>query len=157
MSNILTWFAVRWKLAKPIWTLLLVGYAWVLLSIAIDFEPASSGAVLVCVCVFCDLRFDKLVWRDYLNPPHGHDIWLTNGSYGTNSGFPSEYLQQFRPLIDLALTIPESRRSNGKVIKEVGLAYERRIKWAIGGSAVLGTVIWGYLDWMMAKINTYLA
>lgn len=151
-SDLVTWLSVRWKLAPPIWIWLLAGYAWVSFSIAIDFLPSSAGAVLVCICVFCELRFEKLAWRDYLKPPHGHDIWLQNGEYATSGGFSNVYLQQFRPLINLALTIPENKQHNKTVIKDVAAAYERCIKWAIGFSAILGTLIWGYLDWIIEKI-----
>lgn len=152
-KKIISWLSARWKLAAAIWILQLAGYTWVLFSVVVGFLPASSGAVLVCVSVFCELTFDRLKWRGYLRPPHNDDIWLSDGSYQTSSGFSFDYVQEFWPLIQVATSVADRKKGDRMIVKKCGRFYERIIRYIIGFSAVFGTLIWGYMDWLLGRLQ----
>jgi len=141
-----------WELGKHIWISLLIGYLWVLISVFSSFKVASSGAVLVCACIVSDLIFQKLQWRrlaafvanHFCERTEGADGWITFETVKPNPHRVKTKDASLDALLELAK--PTEKDRNGHwMVSGTAERCESPILIAIGCSAIVGTLIWGYL------------
>lgn len=53
------------RVAAVAWAALAVGWLWALISVALEFQVPSSGAVLVCATVLTEVSFERMSYRHW--------------------------------------------------------------------------------------------
>lgn len=161
-SKVIAW----WKLGKPVWISLGVGWLWVGFSWVIGWELPASGAMLVCGALISDFMFTEMNWRRIAGNIGNKLIYksLMQLSDAEDNEYPIKecYLSSESNKgygggvreIDLVRSVSPSNTKEKFKIGTVeedcfwiarGKNYvEWRIICSIVFSAIAGTVIWGY-------------
>ena len=149
-------FKVLTALSVPVVWPVLVGYVWVIFSFSIGFEQAASGAVLVGVCIAAELMLNRLLWRraaqsfgdSLVQKKKYEEGWFYGAADG--SMMVSGFTEQWDLLFNLSTT-GKSRDGTLWGISTTLHEFDTYVGWFIGLSAILGTLIWGYTDWVIGK------
>ena len=145
------------KLSKKVWIPVLIGYVVVLISFLIGFEPASSGAVLVGTCIYADLTLNRLIWRKaamYFGDDSLHEQKEEEGTsfVGTKGQSVSGVDRELNLLKQIAVKKSHSRDKSMWGISTSLDRFDAIVARVVGGSAILGTIIWGYADLFLPAV-----
>lgn len=148
--GILGKFKAWWKVARPAWLPLLIGYGWMVVSWIIDFQVPSSGAILLSTCLIAEIRFNQQNWRK-IAITHRVEGKRTRteklgeryevGTYiitAANGQHPLDRL--------FAVAKPSDFFQDGETwnMSQVNDRVESVVFWVITISAIIGSVLWGY-------------
>ena len=137
-----------WCLGKPIWISLAVGYVWILGSVISSAKIAPSGAILVCACLISELVYSRMSWRKTAERYTDLIPIKRSGNYRVGSVILSDEQAIDLDLItavspnDCTWVAKDGRCLNLRVASDHA---DRILAWCIGVSAVIGTLIWGYI------------
>ena len=146
---------------------IVIGWLLVIFSCILNFEVASSGSLLVCAAVIAEVLYERSRFRRWPRIEHhgyygfaltesGLDGLSLSGEKIHISGKTKNFGGPVRSLLGLSRD-SEWRMSgnvNGRDIDGTFWNYsdaiqrvENTLTWIILGSAVIGTLIWGYYDY----------
>jgi len=151
-----------WRIAWPIWTVILAGFLWCVLSLFLPLGFSPSGSVLVCAALIAGVLNNRFSWRqaacavgvaplgrcldeatekEYYRPIIRDE---SNGETQRSWGTPLIPVNVFDNLREFSSS---GDYHDGEWMVANALSrVDCLITWAICIAAVLGTAIWGYGD-----------
>ncbi len=144
--------AAYFSLGRSVIIPLLIGWLVVFLSVTMKFEVPSSGAVLVCTALIAEVIFEGQWWRNM--PCDHHGFFPIKRE--TKSNRPIIWGYQVSPAWEGQAGALLSLADKSRIIsvqgsvdplwnyRETVNVVEKRFKFIIVTSAVVGTLVWGY-------------